>query len=86
VAALGVPGDVLIGLTTSGKSKNVVRALQEATARQIKTIAFLGRDGGSTAGIADLDLLVKKRVNSTSSGSPPTFAACAVRDNRITRR
>ena len=59
MAALGVPGDVLIGLTTSGKSKNVVRALQEATARQIKTIAFLGRDGGSTAGIADLDLLVK---------------------------
>jgi D-sedoheptulose 7-phosphate isomerase len=59
VAALGVAGDVLIGLTTSGKSKNVVRALQEATARQIKTIAFLGRDGGSTAGIADLDLLVK---------------------------
>ena len=59
VAAFGVPGDVLICLTTSGNSKNVVRALQEAKARQIKTIAFLGRDGGSTVGIADLDLLVK---------------------------
>jgi D-sedoheptulose 7-phosphate isomerase len=59
VAAFGVPGDVLICLTTSGKSKNVVRALQEAKARQMKTIAFLGRDGGSTVGIADLDLLVK---------------------------
>lgn len=59
VAAFGVPGDVLICLTTSGKSNNVTRALEEAKARQMKTIAFLGRDGGSTAGIADLDLLVK---------------------------
>ena len=59
VAAFGVPGDVFICLTTSGKSKNVVRALQEAKARKVKTIAFLGRDGGSTIGIADIDLLVK---------------------------
>jgi D-sedoheptulose 7-phosphate isomerase len=59
VAAFGVPGDVLICLTTSGKSKNLVRALQEAKARQLKTIAFLGRDGGSTVGIADVDLLVR---------------------------
>ncbi|MGB9156675.1 MAG: SIS domain-containing protein [Chthoniobacterales bacterium] len=59
VAAFGVPGDMLICLTTSGKSKNVVRALQEAKARKVNTIAFLGRDGGSTVGIADLDLLVK---------------------------
>jgi D-sedoheptulose 7-phosphate isomerase len=46
-------------LTTSGKSKNVVRALEEGKARGLKTIAFLGRDGGSTIGVADLDLLVK---------------------------
>jgi len=59
VAAFGVEGDVLICLTTSGKSNNVTRALEEAKARQMKTIAFLGRDGGSTVGIADLDLLVK---------------------------
>jgi D-sedoheptulose 7-phosphate isomerase len=37
----------------------VVRALQEAKARKVKTIAFLGRDGGSTKGMADIDLLVK---------------------------
>ena len=59
VAAFGLPGDVLICLTTSGKSKNLVRALQEAKSRQMKTIALLGRDGGSTVGIADLDLVVK---------------------------
>src|SRR5215475_5855646 len=59
VAAFGVPGDVLICLSTSGKSKNLIRALEEAKTRKLKTVAFLGRDGGSTRGIADLDLLVK---------------------------
>ncbi len=58
VAAFGVPGDLLICLTTSGKSKNVLRGLEEARSRNLKTIAFLGRDGGSTIGIADVDLLV----------------------------
>ena len=59
VAAIGVRGDVLICLTTSGRSKNVARALEEAKARKLKTIAFLGRDGGSTIGMADVDLLVR---------------------------
>ena len=58
VAALGLKGDLLIVLTTSGKSKNVRRALEEAKSHKLKTIAFLGRDGGSTIGIADVDLLV----------------------------
>ena len=64
VAAFGVPGDVLIGLTTSGKSRNVIRALEEAKTRNLRTIAFLGRDGGSTIGIADIDLVV--RTDSTA--------------------
>ena len=59
VAAFGIPGDLLICLTTSGKSKNVLRALEEARSRKLKAIAFLGRDGGSTIGIADVDLLVR---------------------------
>jgi D-sedoheptulose 7-phosphate isomerase len=58
VAAFGLEGDVLIVLTTSGKSKNVRRALEEAKSHKLKTIAFLGRDGGSTIGFADVDLLV----------------------------
>ncbi len=58
VAAFGVESDVLICLTTSGKSKNVQRALAEAKKRKLKTIALLGRDGGSTIGMADVDLLV----------------------------
>jgi phosphoheptose isomerase len=59
VAAYGVQDDLLVCLTTSGKSKNVRRALEEGKKRGLKTIALLGRDGGSTVGIADVDLLVK---------------------------
>ncbi len=59
VAAFGLAGDLLICLTTSGKSRNVERALEEAKARKLKAIAFLGRDGGSTIGMADVDLLVR---------------------------
>jgi D-sedoheptulose 7-phosphate isomerase len=59
VAALGGRGDLLICVTTSGNSKNVQRALEEAKSRQLKTIAFLGRDGGLTIGLADVDLLVR---------------------------
>jgi len=59
VSALGRQGDVLICLTTSGKSRNVERALEEAKAHKLKTIAFLGRDGGSTIGMADVNLLVR---------------------------
>src|SRR5437867_11198850 len=62
VAAFGLAGDLLICLTTSGKSRNVERALQEAKARQLKTIVFLGRDGGSTLGLADVDILVRSNT------------------------
>ncbi len=55
---LGQKGDVLIAFTTSGKSKNILRALEEAKRKGIESICFLGRDGGFTKGVATLDLLV----------------------------
>ena len=58
VWGLGEKGDVLIAFTTSGKSKNIRRALEEARRRGIESICFLGRDGGFTKGMATLDLLV----------------------------
>lgn len=54
---LGERGDVLIAFTTSGKSKNVLRALEEAKRKGIESICFLGRDGGFTKGAATIDLL-----------------------------
>ncbi len=59
VAAFGRQGDVLICLTTSGASRNVQRALEEAKARRVTSIALLGRDGGATQGTADIELLVR---------------------------
>jgi phosphoheptose isomerase len=58
VWGLGQPGDILIAFTSSGKSKNVFRAIEEADRRGVKSICFLGRDGGFTKGIATLDLIV----------------------------
>ena len=57
VWGLGQPGDVLIAFTTSGKSRNVVRALEEAKRAGLKSVCFLGRDGGFTKGLATLDLI-----------------------------
>lgn len=62
VQAFGKPGDVLIAFTTSGRSGNVHRALAVARDCKIKTIAFLGRDGGTCAGLADIELLVTSTV------------------------
>ena len=58
VWGLGAKGDVLIAFTTSGKSRNVLRALEEAQKRGVESICFLGRDGGYTKGVANLDLIV----------------------------
>ena len=62
VAAFGKPEDVLIAISTSGKSANIRRALEEGKARKLRTIALLGRDGGPGKNIADLDLIVKSDV------------------------
>ncbi len=62
VQAYGRPGDVLAVFTTTGNSENVVRALVAAKDLSVKTIAFLGRDGGKCAGLADVELLVRGKV------------------------
>ena len=59
VRAFGNAGDVLIAISTTGKSKNIRRAIEEARDRKLKTIVLLGRDGGAAAGTADVDLIVK---------------------------
>ena len=55
---LGQKGDVLLAFTTSGRSRNVLRALEEAKRQGLESICFLGRDGGFTRGAATVDLLV----------------------------
>jgi D-sedoheptulose 7-phosphate isomerase len=57
VEAFVRPGDVVIGMTTSGTSKNVVLALEAARDRGAVTIAFTGNGGGKVAEVADLSLI-----------------------------
>lgn len=54
VRALGQPGDVAIGISTSGNSQNVIEGLKAARARGCKTVALLGRSGGEAKTLADL--------------------------------
>lgn len=58
VEALAAPGDVVIGISTSGGSENIRRALAKATATGCSTIALLGKDGGIIREMVDLDLTV----------------------------
>ena len=58
IEALGRPGDVAIGNTTSGSSANVVRALEAARGSKLTTIALTGRDGGAAGRTADLHINV----------------------------
>ena len=58
VEALGQPGDVAIGISTSGESPNVVAGLQAAKAGGLKTIAITGRDGGHVGLAADIHVNV----------------------------
>lgn len=62
VRAFGLKGDVLFAYTTSGNSENVLRALNTARQYGVATVAFLGRDGGACAGIADVELIVRHNV------------------------
>jgi D-sedoheptulose 7-phosphate isomerase len=58
IEALAVPGDVVIGISTSGTSRNVSAALELARTRGCRTVGLLGRDGGTISGLVDLPLVV----------------------------
>ena len=58
VEALGRPGDLFVGITTSGKSPNVLEGLRTATRLGLRTAALLGRDGGPALPLASLAIVV----------------------------
>ena len=58
IEGLGRPGDVALGISTSGGSVNVIAALEAARSRGLKTIALTGRDGGAAGRIADIHVNV----------------------------
>jgi D-sedoheptulose 7-phosphate isomerase len=58
VLAVGRPGDVVVGLSTSGDSLNVVRALEAASQARMATVAFTGARGGKAASVAEICIRV----------------------------
>jgi D-sedoheptulose 7-phosphate isomerase len=61
VKALGMEGDVLLAISTSGNSENVLSAVRDARSQGIYTAALIGADGGRLAGLVDLALVAKTR-------------------------
>lgn len=59
VEGLGNPGDVLLGISTSGNSANIINAVEAAKAKGMKTIVLTGKDGGKLAQLTDLEIRVE---------------------------
>jgi D-sedoheptulose 7-phosphate isomerase len=62
VEGLAIPGDVLVGISTSGNSRNVILAVKSAKERRVKSIGLLGRDGGELALVVDIPVVVPHAV------------------------
>jgi len=62
VRGLANSGDLLIGISTSGNSKNIIKAFHAAAEKKCKTLALSGRDGGEMKSIADLSVVVADSV------------------------
>lgn len=58
VQGLGRPGDLLVAISTSGHSRNVIRAVEEAKALGMSVIGLLGRDGGALRALCDVPIVV----------------------------
>ncbi|MDX7999195.1 D-sedoheptulose 7-phosphate isomerase [Xenorhabdus sp. Reich] len=58
IEAVGQKGDVLLGISTSGNSGNIIKAIEAARAKGMKVITLTGKDGGKMAGTADVEIRV----------------------------
>lgn len=56
--AVGRPGDVLLGISTSGNSQNILQAMETAKQKGIKVVALTGKNGGKMAGTADVEIRI----------------------------
>jgi D-sedoheptulose 7-phosphate isomerase len=67
IKALGQPGDVLLAISTSGHSKNIVQAIVAAQQREVQVVALTGRDGGVVASLLnETDIEIRVPVQSTA--------------------
>lgn len=67
VRALGQPGDVLLAISTSGNSRNVINAMEAALSRDMTIVALTGKDGGEMAGfLSENDVEIRVPSNRTA--------------------
>jgi phosphoheptose isomerase len=79
VHALGQPGDVLLAISTSGNSGNVIKAIEAAHERQMSVIALTGKDGGKMAPMlkgADVELRAQAKVTARIQEVHLVFLHC----------
>jgi len=84
--ALGREGDVLIGISTSGNSKNVLEAVKQAKAMGIKTIGVTGGSGGQLASLSDIAIVAASSKTSRIQESHLVIfhAICEIVENTLT--
>ena len=88
VEALGTAGDVLIGLSTSGNSENILRALTKAREMGITTVSLMGKDGGKQKGLADMEVIVPSNDTARIQESHITILhiVCELVENQLFSR
>ncbi len=62
IESLGQPGDIFLGISTSGNSPNIIHALQQARSQSITTIGFTGNDGGKMRSLCDHNVIIPSAV------------------------
>lgn len=63
VEAYGKSGDLFIGISTSGNSENIIKAIEKAKAMDMKTCVLLGKDGGKLKGICDYEFIIPGKTS-----------------------
>jgi D-sedoheptulose 7-phosphate isomerase len=62
LTGLSQPNDLLISMSTSGNSKNIIKVLKTAKKIKVKSISFLGNKGGNAKNLADLDIIIPSNI------------------------
>jgi D-sedoheptulose 7-phosphate isomerase len=62
IEALGQPGDIFLGISTSGNSKNILQAIQQAKQMDITTVGFTGNGGGQMRSLCDYNVIIPSNV------------------------
>jgi D-sedoheptulose 7-phosphate isomerase len=63
IEAFGKENDLFLGLSTSGNSKNIIKAVEAAKRQGLKTILLLGKDGGKLKGVADIEFIIPGKTS-----------------------